>query len=115
MRAEVIERAARPGHGEAQALFGAAALGRILGALIKGHGNIRAQRNLHVHGVFGREEVAAAVEMRAEANAFIGDFAQFAEAEKTWKPPESVSMARGQLMKRCNPPRRRMVSCPGRR
>ena len=35
--------------------------------------------------------------------------------EKTWKPPESVRMARGQLMKRCRPPMRRMGSWPGRR
>ena len=81
MGAEVIERAPRPGHGEAQALFGAAAFGGVLGALVEGHGDVGAEGDLHVHGVLGREEVAAAVEMRAEAHAFVRDFAQLAEAE----------------------------------
>src|ERR1017187_9775327 len=36
MSAEVDERALSPGHGEAEALFGASALGGVLGALIKG-------------------------------------------------------------------------------
>ena len=69
--AKVIERAARPGHGEAQAFFGAAAIGGIFRALVEGHGDVCAERDLHVHGVFGRKEVAASVEMRAEVNAFV--------------------------------------------
>ena len=79
--AEVIERAARPGHGEAQALFGAAAVGGVLSALVEGHGDVGAESDLHVHGVLGREEVAAAVQVRAEADAFVGDLAQGAERE----------------------------------
>ena len=74
--AEVIERAPRPGHGQAQAFLGAAALGRVFGALVEGHGDVGAQRDLHIHGVLGRKEVAAAVQMRPEAHAFVRDFAQ---------------------------------------
>ena len=36
-------------------------------------------------------------------------------SENTWKPPESVSIGRGQVEKRCSPPRARTVSSPGRR
>jgi hypothetical protein len=79
--AEVIERAARPGHGEAQALFGARAIGRVLGALVEGHADVGAERDLHVDGVLGREEVRTAVEVRAEAHAVVGDFAQLAQGE----------------------------------
>ena len=81
MRAEMIERAARPGHGEAQALFGAAAVGGIFGAFVEGHADVGAESDLDVDGVLGREEVRAAVEVRAEADAFVGDLAQRAERE----------------------------------
>ncbi len=77
----MIERAAGPGHGEAEALLGAGAVCGILGALVEGHCDVGAEGDLHVHGVLRREEVAAAVEVRAEADTFIGDFAQSAEAE----------------------------------
>ncbi len=35
--------------------------------------------------------------------------------EKTWNPPLSVTIGRSHPMNRCNPPRRRIRSCPGRR
>ena len=81
MRAKVIERPPRPGHGQPQALFGAAAVGWIFGTLVEGHANIRAQRDLHIHGVFRSKKVAAAVQMRAEAHALIRHLAQLAQAE----------------------------------
>ena len=81
MGAEVSERALRPGHGEAQAFFGARAVGRILGALVEGHDDVGAESDLHIHGVLGGEEVLTAVEVRAEMDAFVGDFAQRAEGE----------------------------------
>ena len=55
---------------------GAVAVGGILGALVEGHADVGAESDLHVHGVLGSEEVAAAVEMRAEAHALVGDLAQ---------------------------------------
>ncbi len=70
-----------PGHGEAEAFLGAGTLGGIFGALVEGHGDVGAEGDLDVHGVLGGEEVAAAVEMRAEAHAFVADLAQGAEAE----------------------------------
>jgi len=79
--AEVIERPPRPGHGEPQALLGPAAIRRVLGALVEGHRNIRAQGDLHLHGVLGSEKMAAAVQVRAEADALVGDLTQPAQAE----------------------------------
>ncbi len=79
--AEVGERALGPCHGEAQALFGAGARGGVLGALVKGHADVGAEGDLHVHGVFGSKEVAAAVEVGAEAHALLGNLAELAEGE----------------------------------
>ena len=79
--AEVIERAARPGHGEAQALFGAGAIGGILRALVESHADVRAEGDLHVDGMLGSKEVRTPIEVRAEAHAVVGDFAQLAERE----------------------------------
>jgi hypothetical protein len=79
--AEVRVRTLCPGHGEAKALFGTGAAGRVLGAFVKSHTNIGAESDLNIHGVFGREEVAAAIQVRPEADAFIGDFAEGAEGE----------------------------------
>ena len=76
MGAEVIERAARPGHGEAQAFFGASAIGGVLGALVESHADVGAESDLNVDGVLGREEVLAAIEMGAELDAIVGDFAE---------------------------------------
>ena len=81
MGAEMIERAVRPGHGEAQAFFCAGAIGGILGALVEGHHDVGAESDLHVDGVLGSEEVRAPVEMRAELDAFVSDFAQRAEGK----------------------------------
>ena len=81
MGAEVIERAARPRHGEAQALFGASAIGGILGALVEGHADVGAEGDLHVDGMLGSKKVRTAVEVRAEADAVISDFAQRVERE----------------------------------
>ena len=36
-------------------------------------------------------------------------------SEKTWKPPESVMIARSQPMNRCSPPRAAIRSSPGER
>ena len=76
MSAEVIERALRPGHGEAEAFFGAGAIGGILGALVESHDDVGAESDLDIDGVLGGEEVRAPVKMRAEVDAFISDFAQ---------------------------------------
>ena len=61
--------------------LGAGALGGILGAFVEGHGDVRAESDLHVHGMFRREKMAAAVEVRPEAYALVGDLAQLAQAE----------------------------------
>src|SRR5262245_4734348 len=80
MRTEMVERTLRPGHGEAQAFFRAGAVGGILGALVEGHADVCTERDLHIHGMFGREEVTAAVEVRAEAYAFVCHLAELCEA-----------------------------------
>ena len=84
--AEVIEGAPRPGHGQAQALFGARAIGRILGALVEGHANIRAESDLHIDRVLGREKVRTSVEVGAEAHAVVAHFAQLVEREDLKAP-----------------------------
>ena len=81
MREKVIERPARPGHGEAETFFGSGATGRILGALVKTHHNIGAERDLDVDGVLGGKEVRAPVKVRAEADSVVGDFAERAKRE----------------------------------
>jgi hypothetical protein len=81
MGAEVGERALCPGEGEAEALFGAGSLGGVLGALVEGHADVSAKGDLDVHGMLGGEKVAAAIEVGAELDALIGDFAQGAEGE----------------------------------
>jgi hypothetical protein len=79
--AEVIERAARPGHGEAEAFFGAITSGWILGALVEGHADIGAECDLHVDRMFGSEEVRTPVEMRAKADTVVSNFSERAEGE----------------------------------
>ncbi len=36
-------------------------------------------------------------------------------SEKTWNPPESVSIGRSQVVNRCSPPMSRTTASPGRR
>jgi hypothetical protein len=79
MGAEVIERATRPGHGEAEAFFGAGAIGGILSALVKSHADVGAESDLDVDGVLGGKKVRTAVEVGAEADTIVSDFAERAE------------------------------------
>ena len=69
--AEVIERAARPRHSEAEAFFGAGAISRILGALIESHDDVGAESDLNVDRVLGGEEVRAAIEVRPKLDAIV--------------------------------------------
>ena len=55
--AEMIERALRPGHGQAKTLFGASAVGGILGALIETHYNVGAESYLNIDRMFGSKRV----------------------------------------------------------
>ena len=81
MGAEAIQRALCPGHGQPQAFLGSSPVGGVFGALVEGHGDVGAKGDLHVHGVLGGEEVAAAVQVRAETDALVGDLAELAERE----------------------------------
>jgi hypothetical protein len=81
MRAEVIEGATRPGHGKAKAFFSAGARGGILSALVKTHHNVGAESDLDVDGVLGCKEVRTSVEVGAELDAIVSDFAERAERE----------------------------------
>jgi len=81
MSAKVTERALCPGHGEAEAFFGAGAIGWILSALVKTHYKVGAESDLNIDGVLGCEEVRAAVEVRAELDAIVSNFAERAEGE----------------------------------
>ena len=79
--AEVRDRALGPGHGEAEAFFGAITSGGVLGALVEGHDDVCAESNLDVDGVLGGEEVRAAVEVGAELDAVGRDFAEGVEGK----------------------------------
>jgi hypothetical protein len=79
--AEVIERALRPGHGQAKAFFGASAISGILGAFVEGHDNVGAESYLNIDRRFGSKRVWTPIEVRAELDAVVGDFAERAEWE----------------------------------
>ncbi len=81
MCAEVGEGAQSPGHGVAEAFGGAGLVGGIFGAFIEGHADVGAEGDLDVHGVFRGEEVGAAVEVGAEADAFLRNLSEFGEGE----------------------------------
>src|SRR5580698_7106764 len=103
MGAEMVERAASPGHGEAEAFFGAAAIRGVLGALVEGHRDVGAEGDLDVHGMFRGKKVRTSVEVRAEAHALVADLAQLAEREnlkaagvgeqRAWPADEAVQPA----------------------
>ena len=79
--AEVIERTLRPGHGQAETFFGAGAISRVLGALVKTHYNVGAESDLDIDGVLRCEEVRAAIQVRAELDAVVSNFAERVEGE----------------------------------
>ena len=79
--AEVIERAARPRHGEPKALLRSGPICWIFGALVEGHTDISAEGDLNIDRMLGSEKVRTPVEVRAEADAIISDFAQRVERE----------------------------------
>ncbi len=81
MSAEVRERAARPGHGEAKAFFSATARGRILGALVEGHDDVGAESYLNFDRMLGSKSVRTPVEVRAELDAVFRDLAERVERE----------------------------------
>src|ERR1700693_3679089 len=53
----------------------------ILRALIKRHDDVRAQADLRRHRALRAEKVLRTVEMRANRDAFLADFAQLVQAE----------------------------------
>ena len=52
-----------------------------LDAFVEHHRDVGAERELNFGGFLGREEMLGAVEMRAESDAFVGDFAKVGKAE----------------------------------
>ncbi len=55
--------------------------GRVFQAFVERHHDVAAERELDVHGGFGREQMRVAIQMRAEQHALFGDLAQIAQAE----------------------------------
>src|SRR6202049_3308526 len=73
--------ARRPAH---RALHGRARLGlgsRMLGTVIERHGNVRAQSELYIHGIFGRQPHLPPIDRRAKAHPLLADTPQALEAE----------------------------------
>ena len=81
MLREIIARAARPIEGARGGFAGARFRGRRFDAFIEDHDDVRAESDFDLQRFFGRKKMFGAVEMRAEGDALVGDFAQFAEAE----------------------------------
>ena len=81
MRREVLLRPHRPGVSQAHRVARALPRRRRLHALVEDHHHVRAQRDLHLHRVLRREEVQAAVQVRAELDAFLRHLAQLGQAE----------------------------------
>jgi len=78
---KIVARTLRPGSGAFESGFGDASWSRRFDAFIEDHGNVRAQCELYLSGLFRSEEMHRAVEMRTEAYPVVGDFAQIGEAE----------------------------------
>ena len=107
------------------------AVGVIRRALVERQRDVRAERGLDLHRVLGREHVLGSVDVGAKAHPLLGDLEHVPLAgrrprrplissatapwasEKTWKPPESVMIARSHPMKRCRPPSFAIRSGPG--
>src|SRR4030067_3682526 len=72
--------ALRPAQGE---LHGGARLifrGRIRGALVEDHNNVRAERLLHGHGLLRPHEYAITVHRRLEGHTLLADYSEFPQA-----------------------------------
>ena len=81
MLRKIVASTLRPGGGALESGFGDGAWSGRFDAFIEDHGNVRAQCELYLSGLFRSEEMLRAVEMRTEAYAVVGDFAQIREAE----------------------------------
>jgi hypothetical protein len=73
--------ARRPAHRALHRGLGLLMGGRKRRAVVEGHRDVRAERALHVHRIFGGQAHFAAVHRRLEAHTLLRDLAQFFEAE----------------------------------
>ena len=80
-RLDLSFRSSRPRQRALGRGSGTVARARILDALIEHHADIRAERALHFDRFLRRKHVLGAIEMRAEADAFIADLSQIREAK----------------------------------
>ena len=78
---EIIFAAAGPAQGQFHRLAGSLALGGELRALVEGHDDVGAEADFGCERALRAEEMRRAVEVRAEADAFLGDFAQLAQTK----------------------------------
>ena len=100
-----VAAADEPALGARQRVLVVGALRQRGRALVEGHDDVGAERLLDLDGALRGEEVARAVEVGAEGDALLGDLDEPGPARsrpaarsprlKTWKPPESVSIAPG--------------------
>ena len=79
--AEIFERASGPCEGARGGGGGAVFGGGGFDAFIEYHDDVGAEGKLDFDGAFGREEMFGAVDVRAEGDAVVGDFAKIGEAE----------------------------------
>ena len=83
------------------------------------HLDVGADQPLDAHGLLGREVMLRSVEVRPEREALLGGARRAtrllarracAPSENAWKPPESVSIACGQRVKRVQARRARAIA-----
>ena len=78
---EIFASAAGPLRCALHCRFGDVARGGRLDALVEHHGDVGTERELNLGSFLWSEQMLRAIEMRAEAHAFVGDFAKLGKAE----------------------------------
>ena len=138
VRVVPVEAAVEPAVGALGRARGVVAVGVEGRALVEDEGDVGAQRGLDPHRLLRAQEPLGAVDVGAEAHPLLGDVEDRAvpaalarwrlraappltssatspwASEKTWKPPESVMIARSQPMNSCRPPSASIRSPPAR-
>jgi hypothetical protein len=81
MLQKIVASALGPGRGALESGFGDGARSRRFNALVEDHGDVRAESELNLGSFLWSQEMLGTVEVGAEANAVIGDFAEIGETE----------------------------------
>ena len=86
---------------------------RQLQAFVELHGDVGAEQMLDFDRALGRKLDLAPSRWERKVTP-LSSTLRSCDSDMTWKPPESVRIARGQFMNWCRPPSAAMRSAPGR-